>query len=53
MPKKIIMESDVIDIDSYIKDRESIKKRIKEHKSNRRIHVGPHATFYFESFDYF
>ena len=51
MPKKIIMESDVIDIDSYIKDRESIKKRIKEHKSSRRIHVGPHATFYFESFD--
>jgi hypothetical protein len=51
MPKKIIMESDVIDIDSYIKDRESIKKRIKEHKSSRRVHVGPHATFYFESFD--
>ena len=51
MPKKIIMEGDVIDIDSYIKDRESIKKRIKEHKSSRRVHVGPHATFYFESFD--
>ena len=51
MPKKEILESDVIDIDSYIKDRESIKKKIKEHKSNSRVHVGPHATFYFESFD--
>ena len=51
MSKKQIMESDVIDIDSYIKDRESIKKKIKEHKNNRRVHVGPHATFYFESFD--
>ena len=51
MPKKEITESDVIDIDSYIKDRDSIKKKIKEHKNNRRVHVGPHATFYFESFD--
>lgn len=51
MPKKEITESDVIDIDSYIKDRDSIKKKIKELKNNRRVHVGPHATFYFESFD--
>ena len=51
MPKKSITESDVIDIDSYIKDRDSIKKKIKEHKNNRRVHVGPHATFYFESYD--
>jgi len=51
MPKKLITEGDVIDIDSYIKDRDSIKKQIKDHKNNRRVHVGPHATFYFESFD--
>ena len=51
MPKKSITESDVIDIDSYIKDRDSIKKKIKEYKNNRRVHVGPHATFYFESYD--
>ena len=51
MSKKVITESDVIDIDSYIKDRESIKKKIKDHKNKRRVHVGPHATFYFESFD--
>ena len=51
MPKKAITERDVIDIDSYIKDRDSIKKKIKEHKNNRRVHVGPHATFYFESYD--
>ena len=51
MAKKAITESDVIDIDSYIKDRDSIKKKIKQYKNNRRVHVGPHATFYFESFD--
>ena len=32
MPKKEITENDVIDIDSYIKDRDSIKKKIKELK---------------------
>ena len=30
MPKKAIIESDVIDIDSYIKDRDSIKEKIKD-----------------------
>ena len=51
MPKKLITEGDVIDIDSYIKDRDSIKEQIKDHKNNRRVHVGPHATFYFECYD--
>ena len=32
MPKKSITESDVIDIDSYIKDRDSIKKKLKNIK---------------------
>ena len=34
MPKKAITESDVIDIDSYIKDRDSIKKKIKEYDTD-------------------
>ncbi len=51
MPKKEITESDVIDIDSYIKDRDSIKKKSKNLKIIEEVHVGPHATFYFESFD--
>ena len=52
MEKKFnITENDIIDIDSYIKDRNEIKKKITEIKKNRRVHVGPHATFYFESYD--
>ncbi len=51
MAKKIIREEDITDIDNYIKKRDEIKKDIKEHKSSRRVHVGPHATFYFESYD--
>lgn len=49
--KFAITENDIIDIDSYIKKRNTIKKRINEVKKNRRVHVGPHATFYFESYD--
>jgi hypothetical protein len=52
MEKKFtITENDIIDIDSYIKHRNSIKTRINKVKKNRRVHVGPHATFYFESYD--
>lgn len=52
MEKKFtITEDDIIDIDSYIKQRNTIKKRINLVKKNRRVHVGPHATFYFESYD--
>lgn len=52
MEKKFnITENDIIDIDSYIQDRNEIKKKITEIKKNRRVHVGPHATFYFESYD--
>ncbi|MAH78315.1 MAG: DUF3501 family protein [Rickettsiales bacterium TMED254] len=51
MNKFIINESDIVDIDTYIKNRSSIKKNIFEIKKNRRVQVGPHATFYFESYD--
>ena len=49
--KFTITENDIIDIDSYIEQRNTIKKRINQVKKNRRVHVGPHATFYFESYD--
>ena len=48
MRKFEIKEEDVIDIDNYIKERNNIKKNISVIKKNRRIPVGPHATFYFE-----
>ena len=50
MRKFQIKEEDVIDIDNYIKERSNIKKEISLLKKNRRIPVGPHATFYFECY---
>jgi|TARA_Y100000994_G_scaffold225059_1_gene207153 hypothetical protein len=50
MKKFEIKEEDVIDIDHYIKERNNIKKEISIIKKNRRIPVGPHATFYFECY---
>ena len=50
MRKFEIKEEDVIDIDNYIKERSNIKKKISLLKKNRRIPVGPHATFYFECY---
>ena len=51
MKKFNIKESDVINIDKYIKERPKIKKEISEIKKFRRIPVGPYATFYFECYD--
>lgn len=50
MRKFEIKEEDVIDIDKYISERSEIKKKISILKKNRRIPVGPHATFYFECY---
>ena len=50
MKKFEIKEEDVIDIDRYISERTEIKKNISVLKKNRRIPVGPHATFYFECY---
>mgnify|MGYP001166706329 FL=1 len=50
MSKFEIKEEDVIDIDKYISERSEIKKKISILKKNRRIPVGPHATFYFECY---
>ena len=50
MKKFEIKEEDVIDIDRYISERTEIKKKISFLKKNRRVPVGPHATFYFECY---
>jgi len=50
MKKFEIKEEDVIDIDRYISERTEIKKKISVLKKNRRVPVGPHATFYFECY---
>ena len=50
MPRKIDA-SDIIPLGEYAKLRAERRKQISEIKKNRRLEVGPFATFYFESFD--
>ena len=49
--KKQIEKKDLISEDIYAKNRKQIRKDLVEFKKNRRIALGPYATFYFESFE--
>ena len=49
--KREIEKSDIIPLDIYIKERKELRKSIVEFKKNRRISLGPYATFYFESYE--
>ena len=48
---RIVEKSDLINSDFYSKNRKQIRKELMEFKKNRRIPIGPYATFYFESFE--
>ena len=48
---KIIEKKDLVSPGVYEKNRKKIRKELVEFKKNRRIPLGPHATFYFENFD--
>jgi len=49
--KKEIQKKDIIPLDIYINQRKELRKNIVEFKKNRRISLGPYATFYFESYE--
>ena len=49
-PRKI-EPSVIIPLEEYRSQRAERRKRISELKKNRRLEVGPFATFYFESYD--
>jgi hypothetical protein len=49
--KKKIQKQDVMPLDVYIKNRKELRKNIFNFKKNRRIALGPYATFYFESYE--
>jgi len=49
--KREIQQGDIMPLDIYIKQRKELRKNIVEFKKNRRISVGPYATFYFESYE--
>ena len=49
--KKQIVKEDIIPLDVYVKSRKDLRKNIVEFKKDRRIALGPYATFYFESYE--
>jgi hypothetical protein len=51
MTVRKIEPSDIIATAEYAKLRADRRRQIAEVKKNRRLEVGPFATFYFESFD--
>ena len=49
--KKEIQKEDIIPLDVYIEKRRELRKSIVDYKKNRRVALGPYATFYFESYE--
>ena len=49
--KKQIEKEDLIPAETYAGNRKLIRKDLVEFKKDRRIALGPYATFYFESFE--
>ena len=49
--KREIQKNDIMSLDIYTKQRKELRKGIVEFKKNRRVSLGPYATFYFESFE--
>ena len=49
--KREIEKKDIIPLDVYTKKRKELRKSIVELKKDRRISLGPYATFYFENYE--
>jgi len=49
--KRQIEKQDLMPAGAYAESRKEIRKELVEFKKNRRIALGPYATFYFESFE--
>ena len=51
MKKHDMTRDDVLSLSEYAELRDARRKEISAIKADRRVAVGPHAMFYFESFD--
>ena len=49
--KREIQKEDIMPLDVYSKQRKVLRKNIVEFKKDRRVPLGPYATFYFESYE--
>ena len=46
-----VTKTDIIPLEKYSKNRKQIRKEIIDFKKNRRVPLGPYATFYFECYE--
>ncbi|MDC1177692.1 DUF3501 family protein [Candidatus Pelagibacter sp.] len=49
--KREIQKEDIMLLDVYSKNRKKLRKNIINFKKDRRIALGPYATFYFENYE--
>ena len=49
--KREIQKEDIMPLDVYTEKRRELRKNIVDYKKNRRVALGPYATFYFESYE--
>ena len=49
--KRVIQKEDIMTLDMYTSQRKELRKKIVDFKKDRRIPLGPYATFYFESYE--
>jgi len=49
--KRVVEKSDLVSLDIYSKNRKKIRQKLIEFKKNRKVQLGPYATFYFENFE--
>jgi hypothetical protein len=48
---RTVEKSDLMSSDVYAENRKKFRKELVEYKKNRRVPLGPYATFYFESYE--
>ena len=49
--KRKIEKTDLVPVEIYSQNRKKYRKELVEFKKNRRVAIGPYATFYFENFE--
>ncbi len=49
--KRAIQKEDIIPLEIYTSQRKDLRKKIVDFKKDRRVPLGPYATFYFESYE--
>jgi hypothetical protein len=51
MMKHELAAADILPLEAYERVRDEKRRAVREMKANRRVAVGPYATFYFENYD--